>query len=130
MKNRRYIVRGQKTDPAIVQRARELRRQMTSEEAILWKALRGNHLGGFHFRRQQVIDGFIVDFYCHAAGLVVELDGGIHTQQPDYDMERDRVIAARALEVLRVPNESVKNDLTGLLKAILEKCNQRTSSPT
>ncbi|MHB8778456.1 MAG: endonuclease domain-containing protein [Anaerolineales bacterium] len=52
----------------------ESRRDMTPAEKILWQELRANKLG-VHFRRQQVITGFIVDFYCHKAGLVIELDG-------------------------------------------------------
>jgi len=79
------IVVGQKIDPIKAHRAKELRRHMTPEETALWQALRTNRSGGFHFRRQQVINGFIVDFYCHKASLVVEIDGEIHEQQADYD---------------------------------------------
>ena len=66
------IVTGQKVNRSKVQYAKELRRNMTEEEKILWRHLRANRLHGFHFRRQQIIGKFIVDFYCHAAGLVVE----------------------------------------------------------
>lgn len=65
------------------ERARTLRRVMTPAETCLWEQLRGNRCAGLHFRRQQVIDGFIADFYCHDAGLVVEVDGGVHKQQAD-----------------------------------------------
>ena len=116
------IVIGQHVDPVKVERAKELRRNMTEAEAILWQQLRGNRLNGLHFRRQQVIDGFIVDFYCHAAGLVVEVDGGIHAGQADCDVERDCVLAERGLRVLRVTNEDVRNDLSGVLGRILEAC--------
>ena len=57
------IIFGQKVDSAKVERAKELRRQLTPEEKTLWQQLRCNKLQGLHFRRQQVIDGFIVDFY-------------------------------------------------------------------
>ena len=50
---------------------------MTPEEKILWGCLRGNKLNGLHFRRQQVIAGYIVDFYCHSVRLVIEIDGKI-----------------------------------------------------
>nr|WP_225894176.1 DUF559 domain-containing protein [Atlanticothrix silvestris] len=59
------IVIGQAINPDKMQLAREFRRQMTPAEKILWQHLRGNRLNGLHFRRQQIIDGFIVDFYCH-----------------------------------------------------------------
>ena len=86
------IIPGQKIDPKKLQRARELRREMTPAEQVLWQALRGNKLDGFHFRRQQIITGYIVDFYCHAASLAIELDGEVHLQQQEYDSERDRVL--------------------------------------
>ena len=63
------------------ERAHQFRREITPSEAALWQALRANRLGGLHFRRQQIIDGFIADFYCHAAGLVVELDGSVHVRR-------------------------------------------------
>jgi len=75
------IVSGQQITKEKFQKAKELRRDMTSAEKVLWNELRGNKLG-VHFRRQQIIAGFIVDFYCHRAGLVIELDGDIHNLPP------------------------------------------------
>jgi very-short-patch-repair endonuclease len=72
--------------------AREFRRGPTRAETILWQALRGGKLGGLHFRRQQVIDGYIVDFYCHAARLVVEVDGSVHEYQRGEDAEREQAL--------------------------------------
>jgi len=118
----RNIVIGQKVDPVKAQRARELRRAMTPEEKPLWQALRTNKLHGFHFRRQQVIAGFIVDFYCHAAGLVIELDGEVHEQQREYDAERDRVLAARGLRVLRFTNDVLKHRMADVLRRITTAC--------
>ncbi len=100
------------------QLAHEMRRNMTPAEAILWERLRANRLQGLHFRRQQVIDGFIVDFYCHAKGLVVEVDGGVHEAQADYDAERDSILAARQLQVLHFSNERVLNEIEGVLEQI------------
>jgi very-short-patch-repair endonuclease len=122
----RNIVIGQKVDAAKVQRAKELRRQMTAEEQRLWEHLRTNRLDGFHFRRQQVVDGFIVDFYCHAAGLVVELDGAIHRQQGEYDAERGRILSARGLRVLRIRDQDVWSDLDGVLTRIAAACREET----
>ncbi|WKZ37082.1 MAG: DUF559 domain-containing protein [Anaerolineales bacterium] len=68
------IVTGQKVAKEKLERAKELRREMTPAEKILWQELRANKLG-VRFRRQQVIQGFIVDFYCHKSALVVEVDG-------------------------------------------------------
>ena len=123
------IIVGQKIDPAKAQRARELRRQMTSEEKALWQRLRANRLEGFHFRRQQVIDGFIVDFYCHAAGLVVETDGEIHRERADYDAERDRVLSTRGLRIVRIRNEEIRRDIWAVVERILNLCREKTEPP-
>ena len=72
------IVKGQKVTEGKVILARAMRANMTPTETVLWGCLRGNRLAGLKFRRQQIIDGFIADFYCHAAALVVEVDGPIH----------------------------------------------------
>ena len=116
------IVIGQKVSAAKVEAAKQLRRHATLEENLLWQHLRRNQLNGLHFRRQQVIDGFIVDFYCHGAGLIVELDGPVHDQQIEYDQERDRVLSARGLRILRVKNEDTKRDLPGVLVRIAAAC--------
>jgi very-short-patch-repair endonuclease len=101
---------------------------MTPAEAALWARLRANQLHGFHFRRQQIIDGFLADFYCHAAGVVLELDGLIHLSQIDYDRERDRVIAANDLQVVRIPNDEIMFNLESLLQRIEALCYSRISN--
>jgi very-short-patch-repair endonuclease len=118
----RNIVMGQRVDPVKSERARELRKRMTPEEKLLWEHLRAKRLGGWHFRRQQVIQGFIVDFYCHAAGLVVELDGEIHRNQAVYDTERDSVLSTLGLSVLHISNGELHQDLDGVRAKILEAC--------
>ena len=110
-------------------RAKQLRREMTPSEADLWARLRRSQLGGFHFRRQQIVDGFIADFYCHAAGIVVEVDGTVHDTQSDYDAERDRLLSARGLIVLRVRNEEVGTDMDGVLGRIETACRERVAGP-
>ena len=112
------IVCGQK-NPIKQHLARQMRRGMTEAEKALWPQLRANRLGGLHFRRQQTIDGFIADFYCHAVGLIVEADGAIHDDQADYDRQRDAVIARRGLRVFRFSNDRILNDLQNVLKEIL-----------
>ena len=116
--DRHNVIVGQKIDPVKAARAKELRRDMTESEKVLWRALRTNRLGGYHFRRQQVIDGFIADFYCHIAGLVLEVDGNIHRNRVQYDIERDAVLKARGLRVLCVTNEEVLGNLPEVLARI------------
>ena len=120
------IVIGQKVNSDKVQRAKELRRQMTPEENILWQYLRANRLHGLHFRRQQIIDGFIADFYCHASRLVIEVDGKIHEQQTEYDAERNKVLLARGLRLLRIKNEEVREELDQVLMLIYHACCKET----
>jgi very-short-patch-repair endonuclease len=124
---RRHIVVKQRVTEAKVHGARHMRRDMTPEEQLLWEALRTNRLDGLHFRRQQIIDGFIVDFYCHAAGLVVEVDGAAHHTQAEYDAARDRVLSARNLFVLRVTNEEVSRSLPRVLSHISAVAHDRRS---
>ena len=115
------IIPGQRVAKEKLERAREFRRDMTSTEAILWQELRGNKLG-IHFRRQQVIAGFIVDFYCHKAGLVIELDGSVHggDEQKENDTERDKVLSEMGLRIVRFMNEDVIKDSPKILGRIRE----------
>ena len=110
------------------ERARTFRRYMTPEEALLWQRLRAKHMDGLRWRRQQVIDGFIVDFYCHAAGVAVELDGGIHLHQADYDRARDEVLARSGLLILRFSNTEVNGHLGDVLARIRAACQRRFAS--
>jgi very-short-patch-repair endonuclease len=112
------IVTGQRVTAAKVQRARELRQNMTPAERTLWQKLRANRLDGWHFRRQQIIDGFIVDFYCHQAGLVIEIDGPIHAMQREADTERETVLRGRGLTVLRFTNREFMNNMRAVLNTI------------
>lgn len=111
------IVHDQKVTAEKLQRAKELRREMSPAEEILWNELRGNKLG-VHIRRQQIIAGFIVDFYCHKAALVIEVDGDIHDLQQAEDKGREKSLAELGLRVIRFRNDQVINDLSGVLQAI------------
>ena len=127
MKRPQGIVRGQRVESEKLKRAKALRREMTPQEALLWARLRRNGLNGLHFRRQQVIDGFIVDFYCHQAALVLELDGPIHLQQAEYDTERSRWLEARGLRVLRFLNAEIDSDLEAVLARIAVVCREQSA---
>jgi very-short-patch-repair endonuclease len=127
--NKRGIIRGpsrtEKCDLARTQRA-----SATEAERTLWEHLRAGRLAGSHWCRQQVTDGFIVDFYCHRAGLVVELDGAVHYSQTAYDAERDQILAQRELRILRIPNQRVAQDLPGVLARIPAMLETTTACPT
>ena len=113
------IVTEQAVTKAKLERAKELRREMTPAEKLLWQQIRANKLG-VRFRRQQVIQGFIVDFYCHQAGLVIEVDGDVHDLQKEEDERRERVLSAMGLRVVRFGNDEVVRDLSAVVGRIRE----------
>lgn len=111
------IITEQRVSKEKLQRAKELRREMTPAEKILWNELRANKLG-VHFRRQQVIAGFIVDFYCHKAGLVIEVDGDIHDLQQAEDKRREKALSEMRLRIARFRNDEVEKNLTAVIARI------------
>jgi very-short-patch-repair endonuclease len=114
------IVTEQKVTKEKLQRAKELRRNMTSAEKILWEKLRANKMG-VHFRRQQVIVGFIVDFYCHTSALVVEVDGDIHDLQHEEDLRREKVLTEMGLKIVRFRNDEVLKNLSKVVERIQKR---------
>jgi very-short-patch-repair endonuclease len=100
-----------------IRRARELRRKLTPPEARLWVALKNNRLN-LHFRRQHPIGPYILDFYCDAAKLAVEVDGQGHAGRVDYDERRDRWLLAHGIRTLRVPATSVRDNIDGVIETI------------
>ena len=103
------VTRRAAIDARKLARARSFRRQPTLAEATAWSLLRGRQLLGLKFRRQQVIAGFIVDFYCPSQRLVLELDGGVHDDptQREHDQARTEILRQLSIRVLRVPNHDV-----------------------
>ena len=117
----RNIIIGQKVSSEKIKRAKELRQNMTPAEKILWEYLRAKRFNNLKFRRQQIIEGFIVDFYCHSLGLVIEIDGKIHEKQIEYDRDRDKILSAKDLHILRFTNEQVIESIESVLNTIFEK---------
>ena len=116
-----HLITGQRVAEAKLIRARQLRRQMTPSERRLWQRLRRGQIGG-HFRRQQVVFGFIADFYSNVARLVVEVDGAVHDLA--YDAERDRVFRQGRVRVLRFSNDDVEQRLGYVLARITQELYQ------
>jgi len=113
------IIPGQRVSKEKQQRAREPRRDMTPAEKILWEELRANKLG-VRFRRQQVIAGFIVDFYCHKSALVVEVDGDVHDLQQEEDARREKALSDLGLKVVRFGNDEVLKNMSAVVGKIRE----------
>lgn len=105
-------------------RARQLRQQMTPAEAALWQRLRNNQMDCLRFRRQQVIAGFIVDFYCHAAGVIVNVDGEVHRELEAAYAERDMILTARGFASIHITNDQALNRIEDTLATIESACRQ------
>jgi very-short-patch-repair endonuclease len=101
------------------QRAKEFRKSATEAEAFLWEALKARKLAGLKFRRQHAIGPFIVDFYCHARRLLIEVDGEVHEQQRDYDEHREIWLRDEGYLVLRFSNEAVMGNTEMILEGIV-----------
>ncbi len=114
----------QQTSPELRQRAKELRRQMTPAEQLLWEQVRDRRLGGLKIRRQHPIGRFIADFYCTEARLIIEVDGGIHDQQRERDAARTEYLEQRGFRVLRIRNEAIERNTDEVLAEILAACNK------
>ena len=102
--------------------AKNLRKNATRVETILWSQLRTKRFEGLKFRRQQPINEFIVDFVCFEKKLIIELDGGQHAQARAEDRERDNLLSGMGFTVLRFWNNEVVENLTGVLEVIRRKC--------
>jgi len=106
-----------------IARARELRRQMTLPEVVLWQAIRGRKLGGVRFRRQHPVGPWILDFYCDDARLAVEVDGSGH-EHPDqarHDARRTQWLNLRGIAVHRIAARDVLGNLEGVLVSLKER---------
>ncbi|MCX5750558.1 MAG: DUF559 domain-containing protein [Candidatus Saganbacteria bacterium] len=96
-------------------RARELRKESTKAEQILWPCLRNRRFFGKKFRRQYVFYGFILDFYCPEYKLGIELDGPVHLKQQEYDALRQKIIEEQGVKIIRFSNKEVVANINNVL---------------
>ncbi|MBC7228154.1 MAG: DUF559 domain-containing protein, partial [Thermoflexales bacterium] len=117
----------------LIQRARELRRQGTPAERILWECLRDRQLGGYKFRRQHPLGRFIADFFCPEARLIIEeVDGAVHREatQQERDQAREELLREHGYYLLRFTNDEILNRTETVLRRILERVQELTLTPT
>jgi len=105
-------------NPIVFYHARYLRRNLTPAEKMLWSRLRNHRLAGVGFRRQHPIGSFIADFCAPRKKLIVELDGGHHAFQKEYDEARTACFHQRGYLVLRFCNSDIMNNIEGVLSEI------------
>ena len=118
----RNIASGQRIHESKYLESKILRRSMTPTENRLWERLRKNQLNGFHFRRQQIIAGFIVDFYCHRASIIVELDGPVHEKNKERDFQREIILKEMRFRIARFKNEEVIDNIEKVVSEIEKLC--------
>lgn len=109
--------------------ARNLRKNQTEAEWIIWNLVRNRELHGYKFTRQFVIEYkidspashfFIVDFYCHEKKLIIEIDGEYHKYQLTADKEREDIIRAYGFRIIRFENNEVLNDIDNVTGKLFE----------
>lgn len=101
-------------------RARQLRKNPTDAERLLWRKLRFWQVDGLKFRRQQPLGRYIVDFICLEKRLVIEVDGGQHSEQVAYDVERDTWLRDQGFKVLRFWNHDVLQNIDGVVDVVVK----------
>ena len=102
-------------------KVRELRKNLTEAERLLWKNLRLRQIEGYKFRRQQPLGEYIVDFVCFEERLIVEVDGGQHAEEIAYDSKRDEWLKSQGFSILRFWNHQVSKEIEAVKERVLEK---------
>ena len=112
--------------------AKQLRREMSLPEVLLWLGLKGRRLEGLHFRKQHPIGPYVLDFYCDEARLAVEVDGETHDfgDRPRLDAVRDHWMAQRGIRTLRLPAVEVLACVDGALQTILSEARRYPLRPS
>jgi very-short-patch-repair endonuclease len=113
-------MKSYRTNPKALSQARELRHHPTPAEVRLWQSLRMGQLNNIHFRRQHAIGPYIVDFCAPRQKLIIEVDGGQHSAQEAYDLERSTFLESKGYRVLRFWNHEVMQDRDAVLRVILD----------
>ncbi|WP_374663332.1 endonuclease domain-containing protein [Acinetobacter sp.] len=123
---------NKKLDPKLLIFAKSMRHTATDAEHLMWQILRAKRFMNLKFRRQHVIKPYIVDFYCHEIGLVIELDGSQHGTDDaiEYDGERTKFLDALGLTVVRYWNLDVLGRMDLVLDDLWKKCFElKSTSP-
>ena len=106
------------------ERARKLRSEATDGERRLWQRVRGSHIDGASFRRQHPAGNYVLDFYCPALRLAIELDGGQHATAVERDRVRDAWLSQQGVTFLRFWNSDVTGNLSGVVEVIAAKVSE------
>jgi very-short-patch-repair endonuclease len=116
---------SQKAREGLIERARQMRKESTNAEALLWVRLRKRQLDGLKFRRQHIIQNFIFDLYCPRVKLVIEIDGPVHDVQEEYDQEREKILQELGYQMVRFKNSEVERNIDLVVARICDFCRRR-----
>lgn len=125
------LIREQKVTEIKFLKSKQLRHNQTKAESLLWQRLRNNKIG-CKFRRQQIIKGFIADFYCEKFKLVIEVDGLVHNDENQklYDLKRKEFFESINLKELRFTNSEIENNIESVIRDIKRELVNDNSSPS
>ena len=106
-----------------LKQARNLRKNMTTQERKLWQLLRNNALGGFKFRRQVPIGNYVADFVCECKNIIIEIDGGQHNENKvvEHDKSRTTYFNSLGYKVLRFWNTEIDKQIYDVCEVILKE---------
>jgi len=126
MPDRRKII---PYNPDLKDLARQLRKNMTLSEVLLWNELKQKQMLGYDFDRQRPLNNYIVDFYCKELQLAIEIDGDTHIYRYDYDEERQRNLEKLGIHFLRFDDIEVKKNMSNVLRVISDWIEKNRSTP-
>jgi very-short-patch-repair endonuclease len=109
--------------------ARKLRKDMTLEEILLWKEIKGKKVLGYDFHKQKPIDEYVVDSYCPRLKLVLEIDGDSHEGKEESDKIRQEKLESKGLTILRYWDSDVKNNVDGIVEQLREWIESNRTHP-
>ena len=126
MPNKRKII---PYNPDLKQLARELRKNMTLSEVLLWNELKQKQMSGYDFDRQRPIGNYIVDFFCKELSLAIEIDGDTHIYKYDYDEERQKSLEKLGVHFLRFEDIEVKKNMSNVIRVIEDWIDRNKPTP-
>jgi len=124
--NRKQII---SYNPNLKELARQLRKNSTLSEVLLWQYLKGKQMLGYDFDRQKPLDNYIVDFFCNELMLAIEIDGDTHNYKIERDIKRQKRLEASGIRFLRFTDKDVKENIEGVVMMIGEWV-RRNGKPT
>jgi very-short-patch-repair endonuclease len=124
--NRKQII---SYNPNLKELAKQLRKNSTLSEVLLWQYLKGKQMLGYDFDRQKPLDNYIVDFFCNELMLAIEIDGDTHNYKIERDIKRQKRLEASGIRFLRFTDEDVKENIEGVVMMIGEWV-KRNGKPT